>query len=620
MIWELTERGIALCNLLQFWSFWRQTVGLVGENGLEPARETLDAVNSRAKRLKWSTPYKLLRHPTLFWLYPKDRMLTFMCEAGAAISLLLLLQPSGAFSNTPSDSFFSKLTLLLWPLLSVLNLSLSVVLGPFNLQMEPMLTELCFLTALAAPLRSTNLEWAGLWLFRWYSFRVMLAAGLVKWFGSPMWRALTAMSVHYYTQPLPNRVSYYAHHQPEILHKLSTAISMIIEIPIAFLFFGPWQWMRGIAMLGAWALMLAINVTGNYGNLGITTIVASFPALNSGHPDLSKLPPPSIWIAAPLILCMICYATLSLVPLLDTTRGRVQLPEKLVQAHYAVRSLRVVNRYGMFGAMHNFRHELILEGSDDGKNWKRFPMRYKPWHGDVAPATAFLYWPRLDWHHFFIPLHLHREGSYHSPPDWFYRLMQAILKNEPTVMALLGPSPFGKRAPRFVRTSIYDFKFAPFTWTITWPTLSSLLPSWLTPNPQSPKTVGKRSNGPGKHEEGEVIAGSAEGKISGEKELDEEEDEEEALVEEEEEEEEGDTPDILSLRARSQSSGTGRRSDGENSAVGSRTRSQSPNVGTKTQRPQERMGKWWIEKRLGTYAQVSLDPDDSEAEDRWSRW
>ncbi len=49
----------------------------------------------------------------------------------------------------------------------------------------------------------------------------MLGAGLVKHYGSQMWKDGTAMLHHYYNQPLTNEYSWFFHHLPEELHVLS---------------------------------------------------------------------------------------------------------------------------------------------------------------------------------------------------------------------------------------------------------------------------------------------------------------------------------------------------------------------------------------------------------------
>lgn len=71
--------------------------------------------------------------------------------------------------------------------------------------------------------------------------------------------------VHYETQPLPNRLSYYFHlFMPKWVHKISTLIALIVELPMCFLVFVPsWQ-SRLIVFTANAGLMLMINLSGLY--------------------------------------------------------------------------------------------------------------------------------------------------------------------------------------------------------------------------------------------------------------------------------------------------------------------------------------------------------------------
>jgi hypothetical protein len=45
----------------------------------------------------------------------------------------------------------------------------------------------------------------------------------------------------------------------------------------------------------------------------------------------------------------------------------------------------------------SYRREVIIEGSDDGRNWEEYEFYYKP--GDVKQRPPFVigHLPRLDW-------------------------------------------------------------------------------------------------------------------------------------------------------------------------------------------------------------------------------
>lgn len=52
--------------------------------------------------------------------------------------------------------------------------------------------------------------------------------------------------------------------------------------------------------------------------------------------------------------------------------------------------------------------------------------------------------------------------SKYQKESWIMSLAHRLLDGRPEVMALLGPSPFPK-APKYVRASLYSYKFAPQT-------------------------------------------------------------------------------------------------------------------------------------------------------------
>ena len=53
------------------------------------------------------------------------------------------------------------------------------------------------------------------WLLRWLLFRLMFESGCVKLLSSdPSWWNLTALRVHYETQPLPTWIGWHAHQLP----------------------------------------------------------------------------------------------------------------------------------------------------------------------------------------------------------------------------------------------------------------------------------------------------------------------------------------------------------------------------------------------------------------------
>jgi hypothetical protein len=71
--------------------------------------------------------------------------------------------------------------------------------------------------------------------------------------------------VHYETQPLPNRLSYYFHlYMPRWAHKMSTLVALVVELPLCFLVFYPSWEGRLLVFVANAGLMAMINLTGAY--------------------------------------------------------------------------------------------------------------------------------------------------------------------------------------------------------------------------------------------------------------------------------------------------------------------------------------------------------------------
>ena len=137
-----------------------------------------------------------------------------------------------------------------------------------------------------------------------------------------------------------------------------------------------------------------------------------------------------------------------LVTMVGMLRG---VPELLASVDFGVETMHVVNRYGLFAVMTTSRPEIILEGSDDGQNWKAYEFKYKP--GDVNRQLPWVapYQPRLDWQMWFAAL-----SNYQNNP-WFSQLMLRLLEGSPDVLKLLAMNPFPNKPPRFVRARTYDY-------------------------------------------------------------------------------------------------------------------------------------------------------------------
>ena len=77
-----------------------------------------------------------------------------------------------------------------------------------------------------------------LWLLRWLLFRLMFESGWVKLAGGDeSWRHLTALRVHFETQPLPTWIGWYAHQLPAAVQSVCCFLMFVIELVVPFMIF-----------------------------------------------------------------------------------------------------------------------------------------------------------------------------------------------------------------------------------------------------------------------------------------------------------------------------------------------------------------------------------------------
>ena len=213
-------RTLGLIYFIAFLSLWVQIDGLVGSNGILPARDYLSTIQDNFGNER----YRLW--PTIFWLNGSDSVLHFVCGVGLCLSVLLI-----------SNCWAPIVLFFLW----LCYLSLVVVGQDFlSFQWDILLLETGFLAIFLAPFQkipkffcASPSSIAVLWLHRWLLFRLMFSSGYVKLSsGDETWKNLTALDYHYQTQPLPTLVGWYIHHLPEWFQKFSVAVKFLTLIHI----------------------------------------------------------------------------------------------------------------------------------------------------------------------------------------------------------------------------------------------------------------------------------------------------------------------------------------------------------------------------------------------------
>lgn len=437
-------RLLGVCYLVAFWSLGVQVLGLIGQDGILPAREVMDAAQ------QWAAVghvglLRFLEVPTLCWLGVSDAWLVGLCIAGAVLSVPLI-----AGIGAP----------VVLPLLWLLYLSLSTVTREFlSFQWDALLLESGLLAIALAPWtlfhRPRDHEPPALarWLIWWLVFRLMFTAGLVKLTsGDPLWRDLSALAHHYETQPLPSPAGWYAHHLPIVAHRASTAVMFAVELALPWLIFVGATGRRAAA--GSFiVLMLVIAVTGNFAFFNLLTIALACTLVDTRRAGPAAAPRRLAWVPAAVLACLTLPVTIDV--LAGQAGLRVPGGEALHAWRQTLRPLRSANAYGLFAVMSTNRPELTVEGSRDGRTWVPYVFKYKP--GDVRrpPRWVAPHQPRLDWHMWFAALDSF-EGS-----EWLERFCRRLLEGSPAVTGLLDVNPFPDAPPAFVRVMRSEYHIPP---------------------------------------------------------------------------------------------------------------------------------------------------------------
>src|SRR5271165_745982 len=421
-----------------FASLGVQILGLVGHAGILPVGDYLAA----AHKTLGNSAYRLL--PSLFWLNSSDAALV----AGTVVGVLLgLLVVAGRWTRPALIGLFA--------------LYLSYVYAGqefMSFQWDTLLLEVGFLAIFL-----TGGSRIVVWLYRLLLFRYLFLAGAVKLLSAdPTWHDLTALEYHFWTQPLPTPLAWYAAQLPVWLLRAGTAATLVIELAVVFLIFLPRR-LRAAAACGVLLLQFLIMLTGNYNFFNLLTMllcVFLFDDQALRHCMARSLEAraqsraPRTGRAATVIAAALAFIVVPAgVNRIRQTVWHADLPLLGVLTR-AISPWFIVNPYGLFAVMTTTRPEIVIEGSADGKDWREYVFRYKPGPTSRPARWNIPHQPRLDWQMWFAAL-----GGVRDNP-WIIGLMWRLLEGSPSVLALLDFNPFADAPPRYVRAVLYDYRFA----------------------------------------------------------------------------------------------------------------------------------------------------------------
>ena len=461
-------RSLALIYFSAFYSLVFQIKGLIGPEGILPARDFLQAVAAAVHGT-----LKFWYAPSLFWFGSSDRALMLVTWIGLIASVLVFLN--------------------IWPRASLLVcwicfLSFIVTARDFSsYQSDGMLLEAGFISVFFAPpgwrpglARADAPSRASLFLLQWEAFRIYFESGLAKMLShDPTWRNFTAMDDYYQNAPLPTWIGWYVGHFPHWFHASAVLYTLAIELVLCWLVFLPRRFRIAFFFI-VLPFQTSIILTGNYAFLNYIVLCLGFLFLDDRFlewalpsriralvdpapataaatptaPDSERHPlrhilQPVRWTIAGICLALVFYATTAkFVWMLGPS---VPLPQQPVEA---LEPFRIANQYGLFAVMTHARYEIEFQGSTDGgKTWTPYPFRYKPQDTDKAPGIYAPYQPRFEWNLWFASL-----GAW---PEYRFVVWteERLLTGSQDVLALFKRDPFDGHEPQQVRAVIYQYWF-----------------------------------------------------------------------------------------------------------------------------------------------------------------
>jgi hypothetical protein len=495
-----------------------QNKALIGDNGITPARQVLDAaqekgilikkqrdgwlnstVSGKPKDLETKNPIEQLRNtpavralgmtinrnPT--FQYWRERLWDRCDQLGRPVTSLLWLAEDRSNLNPWLDGISTcglamSLTVFVLgaanlPLMFgmwVCQRSLMAVGGPwYGFGWEPQLAELGFHALFLVPLWSFNPLTATcvpsplvMWTLRWYLFRIMMGAGLIKLKSDdPKWNLdnLSAMDCFYETQPVPNPLTRYFHWAPKWWHKFEVLSNHFVELIAPWLLLLPISRIRRTGGLIQIVFQAILISSGNLSFLNWLTMVPAIACLDDAFlgPFFSSTTQrmasmvgmtaqPSAVRQIVTLLFGLLVATLS-IPVVQNLISKKQI------MNTGFDPLRLINSYGAFGTVDEDREEFIISAAVDlDSDWKEYEFKVK--RGDVMRQPRFIspYHYRLDWQMWIASI----IGNIDRSP-WMYNFLLKLLERDPDVLDLLKCDPFEgeKEGPKYIRVDKYRYKF-----------------------------------------------------------------------------------------------------------------------------------------------------------------
>mmetsp|Transcript_12637 Transcript_12637/g.18907 ORF Transcript_12637/g.18907 Transcript_12637/m.18907 type:complete len:710 (-) Transcript_12637:1276-3405(-) len=512
-------RMLAIVYIAAFSVAKFQNKGLIGDRGIAPARLVLNDCQKRqelrsARRKEWAEERKkysqkgswvmnklsdsriatLFRNkfwfrtdradrplPCLLWLAKDRRNLNPWLDGLANTGLLL---------STIMLATGSANALLIFALWLIQRSFMSVGGVFYGYGWEPQLAELTFHAMFLVPLLSMDPFFGSksgvfavptlvLWAIRFYLFKIMLGAGLIKIKSSDKkWKPgdMSTMYYFYETQPVPNPFSRQFHFMPKAWHKFEVWSNHFVELVAPFLLLLPFRKLRLSGAIIQIMFQLTLITSGNLSFLNWLTVAPAILCLDDvfltnnlssfaqkvliGTPMTSSfaasLKSGSMLLHTPLPRKVISLAFFILMAKLNVKVVQNLLAKRqLMNASFD--KMRLAGTYGAFGVVAEEREELIIESAVDANGpWKEYNFNVKPGDVNRTPRWISPYHHRIDWQMWICA----QTGRIERNP-WMLSFLLKLLQQEKDVIGLLESDPWdgSGTSPKYIRVEKYKYSY-----------------------------------------------------------------------------------------------------------------------------------------------------------------
>lgn len=453
---NLFVRFIGVIYAIAFLSLWIQYKGLFGSDGIYPLSEYLQAIEIHLEANTDKLPF--LAAPSIFWFSSSDFFIHCIFAISLLSSILIILGILPLWAS-----------IICW--MSYLSFCNAVPVF-LNFQWDTLLLEVGFLTIFICNrgwiYKNPNPSPIIRILIYYLLFRLMFQSFLLKYLsfdsdGSNTWRDLTALNYHFFTQPIPHEMSWFFHQLPDWILAIAVVFMFMIQGILPFFAFAN-RWCKYVAFLGFISFMLTIMASGNYGFFNLLAIALCIPLLDNKlfenrlgqiifrlkNKSISEKPR---FQSTQLIFHASLAAFILFITYFDfltIIKGQSGKPEWFA----SINAFRSINSYGLFRVMTKERPEIIIEFSDDSKNWEILEFKHKISKEDTIAKFVNPHLPRLDWQMWFAALQFKASGQF---PEWFFRFIREVASNNEDVHSLLKSYPDEKFKYFRIRLSHFEF-------------------------------------------------------------------------------------------------------------------------------------------------------------------